>query len=96
MIESGEGRYRLRGAVTMANAKALREDGMRAFVDGGKGVVEVDMDAVTEVDSAALSLLLEWRRQLARQGRSLRLHGLPANLRSLATVYEVLDLLPEA
>jgi len=94
VIESGEGRFRLRGAVTMANANTLREAGLRVFAAGDPGAVELDLDTVTEVDSSALSLLLEWRRQLARQGRVLRLHGLPPNLRSLAGVYEVLDLLP--
>lgn len=95
MIELREGRFQLQGAVTTANANALREAGLRAFAGHG-GVVELDMTAVTDVDSAALSLLFEWRRQLAGQGRGLRLHGLPSNLRSLATVYEVLDLIPGA
>lgn len=96
MIELREGRYRMRGPVTMQSTNTLRESGLRAFAQaqGADKVVAVDLSEVTEVDSSALSLLFEWRRQLARQGRVLQLHGLPSNLRSLATVYEVLDLLP--
>lgn len=57
------------------------------------GIQVVDLAAVTEVDSAAVSLLLEWRRQA--QNTSLRFTNLPTALRSLADLYGVADLIPQ-
>jgi phospholipid transport system transporter-binding protein len=57
------------------------------------GVTVVDLGGVTEVDSAAVSLLLEWRRQA--QNNALRFSHLPAALKSLADLYGVSDLIPQ-
>ena len=57
------------------------------------GVQIVDLAGVTEVDSAAVSLLLEWRRQA--QNAALRFANLPAALKSLADLYGVADLIPQ-
>ena len=94
MIEKREGRYWVSGPVTIRNAAALRDEGLKQFPHQGSETIEVDLSAVTEVDSSALSLLFEWVRVLSRQGRSVRFHNLTQNMRSLASVYEVLDLLP--
>ena len=57
------------------------------------GVTVVDLGNVTEVDSAAVSLLLEWRRQA--QNTALRFSNLPVALKSLADLYGVTDLIPQ-
>ena len=57
------------------------------------GVTVVDLGGVTEVDSAAVSLLLEWRRQA--QNPALHFSNLPAALKSLADLYGVTDLIPQ-
>lgn len=56
---------------------------------------EVDLAEAIEVDSAALSLLLEWLRQAQARGTSLVFSNLPANLISLATLYGILDFIPQ-
>ncbi|HXN16653.1 MAG TPA: STAS domain-containing protein [Usitatibacter sp.] len=53
----------------------------------------IDFSGVTGVDSSAVALLLEWRRQALRLGKSLRFANLPANLLALATLYGVADLI---
>ncbi len=53
----------------------------------------VDLAEVTEVDSAAVSLLLEWRRQA--RNATLRFVNLPAALKSLADLYGVTELIPQ-
>jgi phospholipid transport system transporter-binding protein len=53
----------------------------------------IDFTAITEVDSSAVALLLEWRREAARRGKSLRFENLPANLLALADLYGVTDLI---
>jgi phospholipid transport system transporter-binding protein len=56
----------------------------------------IDFAAVTGVDSAAVALLLEWRRLAAARGKALEFANLPANLLALAELYGVTDLIRPA
>ena len=85
---------RVRGALTIANVAALAEAGKQQFSDGGELVV--DLGEVTEVDSAALSLLFEWQREARRRNIKISFRNLPASLKSLATLYGVAELIAEA
>ncbi len=53
----------------------------------------IDFAAITEVDSSAVALLLEWRREAARRGKGLYFVNLPANLLALADLYGVTGLI---
>ncbi len=77
------------GPMNIGSAAALlaQSDGLLADVR------VVDLSDVTEVDSAAVSLLLEWRRQ--DKSSTLRFANLPAALNSLAALYGVTDLIPQ-
>lgn len=63
-------------------------------LDGMKSL-EVDMSDVSEVDSVTISLLFEWLRLAKGKKCDLFYSNLPANLTSLATLYGVLDLIPQ-
>lgn len=52
-------------------------------------VLVLDLSQVSDIDSAAVALLLEWRRQLALQNRSLLLKAAPASLLSLIHLYSL-------
>ena len=84
-------RCSVQGALTMTNVTAVLEESKRVFQ--GPRIV-VDLKGVTEVDSAALSLLLEWRRNAAAAKRAIEYTNFPANLRTLADLYGVSELLP--
>jgi phospholipid transport system transporter-binding protein len=90
MISCAEGRCTVQGPITMKNVTALLADSERAFT--GPHVV-VDMAGVTEVDSTAVSLLLEWQRAAQAGTRRVQIVNMPANLKSLADLYGVSDLL---
>lgn len=60
-----------------------------------QGANIIDFHQVNEVDSAALALIIECRREAEQVGVELRCINLPANLRGLATLYGVLDLIPQ-
>lgn len=61
----------------------------------GRDVV-VDATELIRFDSAALAVLLEFRRQCLALGKQLRVYGLAPRLRDLAALYGVQDLLPSA
>ena len=90
MIACDGGRCTVQGPITLESVVALLAQGNGLFAEPQ---VTVDLAAVTEVDSSALSLLLEWRREGIRNGRAIRYLNLPANLKSLAELYGVTDLL---
>jgi phospholipid transport system transporter-binding protein len=84
------GRLRVSGPVTLVNAAVLATDAEQYL----SGEVVVDLAAVTEVDSSALSLLFEWQRVAQRRQCKLSFCNLPASLASLAELYGVTDLIP--
>ncbi len=55
--------------------------------------VVVDAAGLSRFDSAALAVLLEFRRQSLALGKRLSIRGLPDRLRDLATLYGIVDLL---
>ena len=57
--------------------------------------LEIDLAQVAEVDTFALSLIFEWLRQAIAAKASINVVNVPANLASLATLYGVLDLIPQ-
>ena len=53
----------------------------------------IDFSGITGVDSSAVALLLEWRRQARQRGKTLVFVNLPPNLVALATLYGVAELI---
>jgi phospholipid transport system transporter-binding protein len=90
MISLEGSRAALAGPVTLANVNAVLEEGARAFKAPS---LTVDLAGVTEVDSTAVSLLLEWRRSAAREKRAIDYVNYPPNLKSLIQLYGVTELL---
>lgn len=54
----------------------------------------IDLMEVAQVDSSAVSMLLEWVRKSQTYGRKIRFINLPENLVSLVELYDVSDLIP--
>jgi phospholipid transport system transporter-binding protein len=90
MFDRNGDRLVVRSAMTFSQAVALREAVLGALDRDG---LTIDLGQVQESDSTALSLLLEWQRAAKARGWTVRHANLPANLRSLAEVYGVLELL---
>jgi len=81
------------GALTLATVPALA-GAVRDHLQ--QGVRVIDFRGVTEVDSSAVALALEWLRQAAEGGSALRLANLPAAMQNLAKLYGVSELLQPA
>ena len=79
MITLDGERARLEGPVTLATVNSVLDEGGRVFKVPSLTVVTVDLAGVTEVDSTAVSLLLEWRRAAARDKRVISYINYPDN-----------------
>jgi phospholipid transport system transporter-binding protein len=79
--------------VTHANARTC----VRMLVQAlSSQPVVADASGLLKYDSSALAVLLECRREAQLKGLSFSVRGLPPQLRSLASLYGVAELLPAA
>lgn len=81
----------LPASLTMADARATLERLSAQLAAADSPVL--DASALQVLDSAAVSVLLECRRQAAARGRTLRVTGAPPKLAQLAQLYGVGELL---
>lgn len=86
MISREADRITLKGPVTLETVPelvALGEPMIR------QGAAIVDFSNVSDVDSAAVALALEWLRQSESLGNSLKFTNLPDAMKNLAALYGV-------
>ncbi|HXZ97585.1 MAG TPA: STAS domain-containing protein [Burkholderiales bacterium] len=91
MIVRDGNRLRVQGSVTMSNVKSLLEAGLQQF---NPELKEIDFSGLQEVDSSAISMVLEWLRVSKKRDLKLNILNMPDNMRSLASLYGVLELIP--
>jgi phospholipid transport system transporter-binding protein len=87
LIQQGN-QWRISGDVLMANAKVLLDQSAALSMESN---IEIDFSEVTDVDTVALSLMLEWQRRATKSNCNVTYSHLPANLISLADLYGVTD-----
>ena len=85
IVQDGDN-YGFRAGSPSTTPIRLLAEGLKLFVRDG---LVVDLSQLEEVDSSAVSLVLEWLREAQRNQRKLRFTKLPDNLKSLATLYGV-------
>jgi phospholipid transport system transporter-binding protein len=85
------GEYRVSGPLVFATVPGLLEQSKATF--DGEAQLQVDLSAVQTADSAGLALLIEWYRLAARANRGLRFVNVPEQLRALARISDVDELL---
>ena len=86
-------RWLVSGAMSMPHIESLLAES--AVLETAKET-EIDLAAVSDVDSSTISLLFEWLRQAHSRKCKVTYVNLPENLASLATLYGVLELIPQA
>lgn len=91
LASSGAGLIAVKGPVTFATAGALLDSGKTLFA--GQPAVTVNLQEVTNVDSAGLALLLEWLRQARAEQRTVTFQGIPEKLFAIARLSGVEALL---
>jgi phospholipid transport system transporter-binding protein len=85
------GKLSVEGAVTINNVVTVVERGVALF--DRDSLIVVDLKQVTEVDSAAICMLLEWQREAVRRSCRIRFASMPPNLEGLAQLYGVYELI---
>jgi phospholipid transport system transporter-binding protein len=90
MIKLEGQRLVLTGPLVMDSATAVLNEAKSVVASKD---VTVDFSGATDIDSSALALMLQWRRDAEAAGRVVTFEGVPDNLRVLAELYGVSFLL---
>jgi phospholipid transport system transporter-binding protein len=93
VLDSGGGRVEVKGALTFATARKARQQGLRLLEASSSGQIEIDCSGVTASDSAGLMVLLDWLTAARNANRSLQLSNLPAPIRAVAQISDVIEIL---
>lgn len=89
-ITQNGNRWELEGDILMDSANQLLEKS-KALTLSDSAVI--DFSQVAEIDTATVSLMLEWRRRALGEKKQLSFINFPEGLTSLAALYGVADLI---
>ena len=89
ILQSGN-RWEVSGDVEIDNANALLLESNALTISHD---TVVDFAKVTEIDTGAISLILEWKRRAIAENKQLKFVNLSPNLVSLTQLYGVADLI---
>lgn len=85
----------LAGVLDSRTGPGLREQGRGLIRNSQAGALRLDLSAVEKSSSVGLALLLAFQRDAEAAGKTLQLLGLPADMRQIAEVCQLLELLPD-
>jgi len=88
------GRLTVRGDLDFGNAPAALARGLALL--GNAQDCEIDLSGVSSGDSAGLAVLIEWLASARERGATLRYTGIPAQMRAIARISALEDLLGAA
>jgi len=91
MMNDRGDRIEVSGSMTLPDAAGLLAEGTAILA---KADAVFDLGGVTDVDSSGLAVIFGWQREAKRLAKNIRIANPPHNLRSLADVYGVSELLP--
>ena len=89
IIESDR-QWQVSGAMTVAHVQELLAESESLQQ---KQTLQIDLSLVTDVDTASISLMLEWIRRAKARGATLVFVNIPKSLMSLVKLYEVSPLI---
>jgi phospholipid transport system transporter-binding protein len=91
-LNAVDGRWSVVGALNMDTVAAVLDTSASTALPP-TGVI--DLRGVTSVDSAGVALLLAWKRRALAEAKAVVFADVPANLASLAQLYDVVPLVTD-
>ncbi len=89
LLKEGTGVYYLRGEVDFHTVTPLASIDVLDESDE----VKIDLGGLQRVDSSAVALLIQWRRQAALKGVPLYFLNLPDQIKPLIALYDLEDII---
>jgi phospholipid transport system transporter-binding protein len=92
--QGSAGELLLAGVIDYRSGPALREAGGKLIGESTESVLSINCTGVEKSSSVGLSLLLAFMRDASAASKSLEIRDLPADMRDIAEVSGLLELLP--
>jgi phospholipid transport system transporter-binding protein len=92
--QQADGVLQLVGVLDFRTGAALRDEGEKLIRASSATTVVVDCTAVEHSSSVGLSLLLAYMRVAQQAGKTLSVRALPLEMRQIAEVSGLLEILP--
>ena len=89
-LTQNDNRWNLNGDVVIGTVKSILTNSESLPINQD---TVIDFKQVTDIDTTAISLILEWKRRAIKENQVLNIINLPANLNSLVQLYGVEDLI---
>lgn len=86
-VSINDSKVKIEGKVDLHTVTELKKQTLGLF--NGASEIQFDLSAVSQSNSAALALLLEWLKQAQEHQVSLSFSNFPEHLRELARVYGI-------
>ncbi|AWY42800.1 STAS domain-containing protein [Pseudomonas putida] len=93
VLMDNAGELRLSGVLNYRTGPGLREQGQALIKASNAAALVVDCSGVTKSSSVGLSLLLCFMRDAQAAGKALTIRGMPEEMREIAEVSELTELL---
>jgi phospholipid transport system transporter-binding protein len=94
IVEQAPGAFQLGGVLDYLSGPSLREQGGRLIAASEARACAIDCAGVEKSSSVGLALLLAFMRDAQAAGKTLTVNNLPEDMRGIASVCELLELLP--
>ncbi|MFT5720708.1 MAG: phospholipid transport system transporter-binding protein [Motiliproteus sp.] len=91
LVEQQPGVWQVSGAIDFDSVVPLNDVGCEA-IEQAKDGCRFDFSAITSVNTAALALLLSWRRKALLRGTEVEFCHLPAELHAIAELSDLQSL----
>jgi phospholipid transport system transporter-binding protein len=88
-VQQAGNRWNVQGDILIGTASVLLKASQQCLM---QAKTVVDFKEVGNIDTAVISLILEWKRRAKRENSTLELANMPENLKSLAALYGVTDI----
>ena len=92
MIHCKDNKIVVQGSITIDNVVTMTQQGIALFKDNRLSVL--DLSKITDVDSAVISMLLEWLREARKIDLRLQFANITDSLASLIQLYGIAELIP--
>ena len=93
MISRADNIITVQGSVTIDNVAEITQEGAALLEDPHPQLV-IDLSRLTEVDSSAVAMLLEWQRTTKDYDKPVQYTGVPSSLEGLIDLYGLSDFIP--
>lgn len=94
ITERAPGQLQLAGVLDYSTGPLLREQGARLIASSRVARLSLDCSTVEKSSSVGLALLLAFIRDAQKAGQELSVKAMPEDMRQIAQVSGLLDLLP--